>query len=445
MSINFPNSPAINDTFIAGTTEYKWDGSKWVGLASNIKTINNISLLGSGNVIAGDVTLNDTQTLANKTIDYSTNTLVGVQPTLISGTTIKTINGASILGSGNIVVSVNENYVPIDSSTGAATLPVGTTAQRPAAPSVGMIRYNSTLKVNEVYTESQITPGTYSWRAIPTGDTIIQASTNGEATYTTPGTYSWVCPAGVTAVSVVCVGAGGGGAYRYSGGGGGGLAWCNNIPVTPGTSYTVVVGAGGSAGISTNTYGSTGGSSYFISTSIISAEGGIGGNYLANNVASGGGYNATSNYGTSGGGIGGPSGTSASTSYAGGGGGAGGYSGYGGTGGTGAATTTSGTAGTGGAGGGGGGAASTSFTPGGGGGTGIYGAGTSGLGGSGGTSSISGTRGGGGSAGVGGSVTPAGGQYGGGAGGNGGSGGDGAVRIIWGPNRAFPSTNTGIL
>lgn len=43
---------------------------------TNIKTINNTSLLGSGNI--------------------------AVQPTLVSGTNIKTVNGTSLLGSGNI-------------------------------------------------------------------------------------------------------------------------------------------------------------------------------------------------------------------------------------------------------------------------------------------------------------------------------------------------------
>ena len=63
----------------------------------------------------------------------------------------------------------------------------------------------------------------------------------GQQEYTTAGTYTWVCPAGVTSVSVVCIGGGGtGGAY---GGSGGSLAYKNNITVSPGTSYTIIVGA----------------------------------------------------------------------------------------------------------------------------------------------------------------------------------------------------------
>ena len=70
----------------------------------------------------------------------------------------------------------------------------------------------------------------------------------GSQSYTTAGTYSWVAPTGVTSVSVVAVGGGGTS-------GGGALGYKNNITVSPGTGYTVVVGAG------TN---GNGGNSYFI-------------------------------------------------------------------------------------------------------------------------------------------------------------------------------------
>ena len=78
---------AVQDVLVSGT---------------NIKTINSTSLLGSGDIATGDVTLAGTQTLTNKTIDYSNNTLTGVQPTLVSGTSIKTVNSTSLLGSGDI-------------------------------------------------------------------------------------------------------------------------------------------------------------------------------------------------------------------------------------------------------------------------------------------------------------------------------------------------------
>lgn len=42
-----------------------------------------------------------------------------------------------------------------DSTTGGMYLPVGTTAQRPAAPATGMIRFNTTTTVVEYYNGTQ--------------------------------------------------------------------------------------------------------------------------------------------------------------------------------------------------------------------------------------------------------------------------------------------------
>lgn len=57
-------------------------------------------------------------------------------------------------------------------------------------------------------------------------------------------TTTWYCPAGVTSISVVCIGAGSmkGGNGSNHGGGGGGLGYKNNITVSPGTGYSVQVG-----------------------------------------------------------------------------------------------------------------------------------------------------------------------------------------------------------
>ena len=79
----------------------------------------------------------------------------------------------------------------------------------------------------------------------------------GQQSYTSAGSFTWTAPAGVTSVCVVCVGAGGDGGSNKHGDGGGGLGWKNNIPVTPGQSYAVVVGT------------KPGGTSYFIDTNTV--------------------------------------------------------------------------------------------------------------------------------------------------------------------------------
>ena len=262
----------------------------------------------------------------------------------------------------------------------------------------------------------------------------------GQEAYTTPGTYSWVAPAGVTSVSVVSVGAGGGAGQHAVqtkfGGGGGELRYKNNISVTPGSSYTVVVGAGGISVSGSQ----AGGQSYFNSTATVRAYGGT--------VTGAGGSGGTGDGGGNGG-TGGPWG-----GYNPGGAGAGGYSGNGGNGALGNMANNFGSNGAGGAGGGGG---STYFSEGiirnggsGGGGVGLLGQGSNGSG-----SSFGGGGGSGGSSGVSTFVAPSdeggsGGNYGGGAAaGNvttpsGQRGASGAVRIIWpGDSRSFPSTDTG--
>ena len=251
----------------------------------------------------------------------------------------------------------------------------------------------------------------------------------GQVAYTTPGTYSWTVPAGVTSVCVVCVGAGGFGEVTGpKAGGGGALAYANNVAVTPGSVMEIVVGAVGS------NYNVMGGNSR-VSSGICEAGGG----HSAYTAIPGAG--GTVIYGTGyPGGDGGNGYYASMLAYAtGGGGGAGGYSGPGGDGSAGVAASDSsaGEAGTGGAGGGGGGASVAGpeeVQPrqgGRGGGVGLLGQGASGAGGAG-VYAGNGGQGGDGS----------GGTYGGGSS-LGTNGGGGAVRIIWGEGRAFPSTNTG--
>lgn len=67
---------------------------------TNTEVDENFSNLNTDKLEAGT-----TATLTNKTIAFGSNTLTGVQPTLESGTNIKTINGTSLLGSGDIEIS----------------------------------------------------------------------------------------------------------------------------------------------------------------------------------------------------------------------------------------------------------------------------------------------------------------------------------------------------
>ena len=74
-------------------------------------------------------------------------------------------------------------------------------------------------------------------------------------TFTNVGTFTWTAPSNVTSVEYLIVGGGGGGGAAYdtgsAGGGGGGLVLTGTISVTPGTSYSIVIGAGGNGGNAT--------------------------------------------------------------------------------------------------------------------------------------------------------------------------------------------------
>lgn len=120
-----------------------------------------------------------------------------------------------------------------------------------------------------------ITPasGTASSLSKPPTRTIITAT----GTYTTP--------AGCLAILVECVGAGGGGGGTpgtsgagngqcAAGAGGGGGAYAAKMIANPAASYTVTVGAGGTA--TSNTSGGSGGDTIF-GSNVVVAKGGSGG------------------------------------------------------------------------------------------------------------------------------------------------------------------------
>jgi hypothetical protein len=137
----------------------------------------------------------------------------------------------------------NASYDTATASTGYFDLPAGTTAQRPASPATGMVRYNTTLSSYEAYT------GT-TWKQISLADYAVSTE-------------------------YLVIAGGGGGAFSGAGGGGaGGYRTASGFSVNTGTNYTVTVGAGG-AGVSSGDNGASGSNSIF--SSITSTGGGGGG------------------------------------------------------------------------------------------------------------------------------------------------------------------------
>jgi hypothetical protein len=268
----------------------------------------------------------------------------------------------------------------------------------------------------------------------------------GEISWTLPGTYFWTVPDDFPedVVHAATVGGGGGGwisapSNEVCSGAGGALAWANNIPVVPGQVLQIKVASGGLPGIS-SIQAAAGESSYFKDAGTCAAGGGAGG------ISGGLGILGGVVMAGSGGNGGNAAYLNSSVGVASGG-GSGGYSGKGGDGVATNGAGSVGNAGIGGAGGSGG----IGNGPNGSGGVGLYGEGRSGI--SGAVSTSVNTGGSNGQDGITAqspSVRGASGQFGAGGGasvtlGIGQPGASGAVRIIWGPDRAFPSQNTGVM
>jgi hypothetical protein len=165
--------------------------------------------------------------------------------TATSGTSVVLVNAATagdLVTTESFYVSSVLNAIPATggaintiyldagnaNGTGALLTPSGTTAQRPAAPIVGMQRWNTTIGGMEVYI------GNNNWQTI--------ASTAYSVDYL-----------------IAAGGGGGGGNNSGAGGGAGGLITSSGLSVTPGTSYAVTIGAGGTSTPTNGTNSSFGG------------------------------------------------------------------------------------------------------------------------------------------------------------------------------------------
>lgn len=144
-------------------------------------------------------------------------------------------------------------FIQQTSNTGAAQLPVGTTAQAPAgAP--GLTRFDSTLG-NPVWYD----PSTSTWKL-----------------YSQPSGYT---------INYLIVGGGAGGGQGYYGGGGGAGGYlAASTTLLAGVAYTITIGAGGAGSISQTVTGTNGSNS---SAFTAVALGGGGGGSRNNDTAGG--------------------------------------------------------------------------------------------------------------------------------------------------------------
>jgi hypothetical protein len=195
----------------------------------------------------------NTVAAANNLVVFST------QTTTASGTGAVQVSGGIGI-SYNLFVGATGGISPSTATVGLVVnsadglqIPIGTTAQRPANPQFGMIRWNTTLNQLEVYAGA---PGSaYGvWSSVPPPPP-------------TPPTYS------VNFLIVAGGGGGGGPDYSGGGGGGGGVIY-NSTSVIAGQSFPIVIGGGGVGGLYPSVGGVLGGSGTNSSIFGLSAIGG---------------------------------------------------------------------------------------------------------------------------------------------------------------------------
>jgi hypothetical protein len=167
--------------------------------------------------------------------------------------TVDTSGNLQFQTNGAAALHINNSQNITANSTGAITLNVGNTAQRPTAAN-GMIRYSNTTNVIEAYVNG-------TWANVITGNARTLTAYD-------------------VAITVVA-GGGGGGGYVGGGGGAGGVQYFSFYGLIPGTTYTANIGAGGAGATNSQTTpASNGGNSVFGSGStarIVSIGGGGGG------------------------------------------------------------------------------------------------------------------------------------------------------------------------
>jgi hypothetical protein len=235
--MNFPANPTLNQTYTYGTRTWKWDGTTWnlqrgaAALATVASTGSFTDLVNKPTTLSG-YGITDGSSLPAQTGNsgkfLTTNGTAASWATIVTSPTPAAVSDQT------------------NTSTGALGLPVGTTAQRPANPVNGYMRYNTTTGFGEVYNAAAS-----QWLSFGT----------------LPG----------LSVEYLVVAGGGGGGCNHGGGGGAGGYLSATTSVSTSAPYTVTVGAAGSAGVSGG--GGSGGA----------GKGGNGSNSVFNNISCTGG------------------------------------------------------------------------------------------------------------------------------------------------------------
>jgi hypothetical protein len=339
MAIDFPNSPTVDEIYSVGDKSWLWNGTYWEVQGSPTSTFS-ASDTAPASPNAGDiwyrsdtsqtliyydstwVEIGHSANIANFLADADADTKIQLEESSdedtirfdIAGSEKMALNASSLTVYDSLSVGSGASASSFDASgSGANLMPSGTTAERPASPTAGMIRFNETAGEPEWYSSDKAK--WFFFRQSPSveitgADSYNLVTINGVdynvLSFNSTATFS-VVSGGL--IDVMVVGAGGGGGATMGGGGGaGGLVYKASILASGGTSGNITVGAGGLGGKGYNQVdqnGTSGGNSVFSYGALtLTANGGGGGGgwsgYPSLSGGSGGGGSSTTGVSSSG-------------------------------------------------------------------------------------------------------------------------------------------------
>ena len=162
---NDTKSVALSTVVAAGVTTFNTlSGAVTISGGVNI-TLSNVSqnveitcdiAAGDGLNLTGATLSTDLKANSGLVID-ATELALDLSASTITGTLAVGDGGTGVTSATTYDVLVGRNSAWVGSSTfdGAIQLPIGTTAQRPGSAVAGMIRYNSTEELVEIYVDNQ--------------------------------------------------------------------------------------------------------------------------------------------------------------------------------------------------------------------------------------------------------------------------------------------------
>ena len=185
---NIPNASAVNRGLLS-TTDWSTFNGKQPTLVSgtNIKTVNSTSLLGSGDISVQSTLVSGTSIKTVNSASLLGSGDIAVQPTLVSGTNIKTINGNTLLGSGDI--TINGNPKTLTSMIGSNL--TGTTNQISASYRIagGTIATNNSIYIRNLLTKTAGSTASTARMYINTSNSLTGATLLATAGSMTTTTY----------------------------------------------------------------------------------------------------------------------------------------------------------------------------------------------------------------------------------------------------------------